>query len=110
MKEKLLNILKNPANKLIAIDLDGTLCEGEFWGGEEPKPIVDRILWVRDLYHKGAHIVIYTARDPMYFLETNAWLLKHNVPFHGIAMQKKIGADCYIDDRAINIDDVWVKD
>ena len=30
MKEKLKVILNNPANKLIAIDLDGTLCKGEF--------------------------------------------------------------------------------
>ncbi len=30
MKNKLQEILNHPANKLIAVDLDGTLCEGEF--------------------------------------------------------------------------------
>ncbi len=37
MKQKLLDILKSPANKLIAVDLDWTLCEWKFWE-EEPKP------------------------------------------------------------------------
>lgn len=35
MKQKLLEILKNPAHKLLAIDMDGTICKGEFWGGSE---------------------------------------------------------------------------
>ncbi len=33
MKQKLQEILKNPAGKLLAIDMDGTICKGEFWGG-----------------------------------------------------------------------------
>lgn len=106
MKEKLLDILKNPANKLIAVDIDNTLCKGEFWGDGEPEPIEQMIDYVRDMYIKGAHIVIYTARDPRYFVKTNAWLVKHSVPFHGITMQKKIGADVYIDDKALNIEDI----
>jgi 3-deoxy-D-manno-octulosonate 8-phosphate phosphatase KdsC-like HAD superfamily phosphatase len=43
MKNKLKEILKNPKGKLIAVDLDGTLSEGEWWGLEnepEPKPIM----------------------------------------------------------------------
>jgi len=106
MKDKLKEILTNPANKLIAVDLDGTLCKGEFWGECEPEPIKEMIDYVNNLYKKGAHIIIYTARNPEYFQATNLWLLKHNVYFHGIAMQKKIGADCYIDDKALNIEDI----
>lgn len=108
MKEKLLNILKNPANKLIAVDLDNTLCEGEFWGNTEPKPIQEMVDKVWEWYKKGAHIVIYTARHPRYFSQTNAWLLKYDVPFHGINMQRKVGADIYIDDKALNVEDVPV--
>ena len=102
--KSLLEILKNPANKLIAVDLDGTLCEGEFWGEEDPKPMIQRIDYVNNLYRKGAHIIIYTARDPSFFEATNLWLIKHKVRYHGIAMMKKIGADLYIDDKALNAD------
>lgn len=106
MKNKLLEIIKNPANKLIAVDLDNTLCHGEFWGDSEPEPIQNMIDKVWEWYKKGGHIIIYTARDPKYFQQTNAWLIKHSVPFHGITMQKKIGADVYIDDKALNIEDI----
>ena len=106
MENKLQEILKNPSQKLIAVDLDGTLCEGEFWGDTEPKPIEKMVEFVWGLYKKGAHIIIYTARQPKWFVETNAWLTKYNIPFHGIAMQRKIGADCYIDDKALNVEDI----
>lgn len=106
MKQGLLDILKNPANRVIAIDLDGTLCEGEFWGEGEPAPILPMIEKVWEWYKKGAHVIIYTARHPRYFSLTNAWLIKHDVPFHGICMQKKPGADIYIDDKALHISDI----
>lgn len=105
-KEKLNNILQNPAGKLIAVDMDGTICTGEFWGEGEPEPIQWMIDFVWELYKKGAHIIIYTARQTKYFHATNAWLTKYDVPHHGIAMQRKIGADLYIDDKALNIDDL----
>lgn len=31
MKDKLIEIIKNPANKLICVDIDGTLCTWKFW-------------------------------------------------------------------------------
>lgn len=105
-KESLKKILKNPANKLIAIDLDGTLCEGQFWGEGEPKPIEEMIAYVKQLYIKGAHIIIYTARQTGYYTQTHAWLIKHSVPFHGITMQMKPGADIYIDDKALHPEDL----
>ncbi len=64
-------ILKEPANKLIAVDLDGTLCHGEFWGDNSyPKPYKERIEYFNGLYKRGAHIIIYTARQPQWFPET----------------------------------------
>ncbi len=107
MKSKLLEILANPAHKLIAVDLDGTLCEGEFWGEDEPVPLLERIDYINSLYKKGAHIIIYTARDPRYFVATNAWLIKHSVMHHGISMMRKPGASLYIDDKALHISDVF---
>jgi len=106
MKDKLLQILKDPNDKVIAIDMDGVLCEGEFWGEGEPIPKQDIIDKVWGWYKKGAHIIIYTARQPIYYPETHAWLIKHKVPFHGICMLMKPGADIYIDDKALNLEDI----
>ena len=46
-------ILKNPDDQLIAVDLDGVLCEGEFWGEGEPKPKKEMIDLVAELYLRG---------------------------------------------------------
>ena len=105
-KKKLLEILANPNDKLLAIDMDGTICKGEFWGDSDPLPkqeFIDK-MWV--WYKAGAHIIIYTARQPIYYPDTHAWLIKYKVPFHGITMMMKPGADVYIDDKSLNIDDV----
>ena len=99
-------ILEDPNDKLIAVDLDGVLCKGEFWGEGEPEPILAMIEKVWEWYKKGAHIIIYTARQPKYYSVTLAWLIKNEVPFHGIAMFVKVGSDCYIDDKAINSKDL----
>ena len=106
-KEKLLEILKNPNDKLICVDVDGTLSTGECWSKtDEPKPIQKMIDFSNNLYKNGGHIIIYTARFPDMYQMTLAWLIKHGVLFHGICMRVKPGADAYIDDKAINIDDV----
>jgi len=102
------DILKNPKDKLICVDLDGTLSEGECWSEtDEPKPIQPMIDYINSLYKQGAHIVIYTARFPSMYQMTLAWLVKYGVLFHGINMRIKPGASCYIDDKAIHIDDIY---
>lgn len=105
-KDELKKIIDDPRDKLICVDLDHTLCEGEFWGGDDPKPIQDMIDTVAAWYTAGAHIIIYTARVPEYYQITHAWLIKHGVPYHGIAMRTKPGADVYVDDKALHIDDI----
>ncbi len=106
MTEKLKAVLKEPNDKLIAIDMDGTICTGVWWGKDspEPEPILEMVEFIWKLYRAGAHIIIYTARQPKYYSQTHAWLIKHEVPFHGITMCMKPGADVYIDDLAINIE------
>jgi uncharacterized HAD superfamily protein len=99
-------ILNQPNNKLIAVDIDGTLCEGEFWGEGEPTPCQRVIDIITDLYQRGGHIIIYSARRPKYYQLTLAWLIKHDVPFHGVCLGVKCGADLYIDDHAINVEDM----
>ena len=108
IKQKLLEILKKPNDQLIAVDLDGVLCKGELWGNKENEPIPQTkiIDFFNNLYRKGAHIIIYTARDPKLYALTQTWLDKYGVMYHGITMMKKIGADLYIDDKALNIEDI----
>jgi hypothetical protein len=97
-------------DKLICVDLDWTLCEWEFWWLKEPIPKEKRIKFLNDnVYHKWWHIIIYTARSPVYYQLTLAWLIKYWVKHHWIAMQFKPWADLYIDDKAIN-DKIFFKD
>ena len=105
MKKDLKTILSNPRGKLIAIDLDETLSTGKFWE-DEPQPIQENIDKVWVLYKKGAHIIIYTARQPLYYALTLAWLIRNKVPFHGIAMSYKPSADVYIDNKSLNVTDL----
>lgn len=107
MKQKLLDILKNPANKLIAVDLDWTLCEWEFRKDEDKViPIPERIDFINELYKKGWHIIICTARFPKWYEQTQKWLQNNWVLYHWIVMREKIWADLYIDDKSLNIADL----
>ena len=90
--------------KLLCVDLDWTLCKWEFWWWKEPEPILSRIDYINNIYINWAHIIIYTARNPKYFIDTFSRLIKYGVMFHWIAMQMKPWADLYIDDKAIHAD------
>lgn len=90
----------NGKPKLINVDVDGTLTNGEMFWVSEPTPHLENIGLVRELYASGNHIIIWTARAWKYAPETVAWLIKHDIPFHGLYMQKG-GSDLYIDDKAL---------
>ena len=86
--------------QLIAVDLDGTLNNGEPFWKVEPTPNPEVIERVREFYRQGNIICIWTARQWSLAPQTVAWLIKYQVPFHGIMMGKG-GADLYVDDKAI---------
>jgi len=87
-------------HSLIAVDLDGTLCQGEFWGEGEPKPNKKVIEKVKKMYFAGHHIFIHTARKEVYRPVTEAWLKKHQVWYHGLIMER-MPADLYVDDKSV---------
>ncbi|MEI9966190.1 MAG: hypothetical protein WDN67_00720 [Candidatus Moraniibacteriota bacterium] len=63
-KSYLKKILKNPNDQLVAVDMDGTLCLGEYWGrpeDSEPIPNESIVKMITDLYQNGAHIVLYNG-------------------------------------------------
>gem|GEM_PF-1378742 len=103
IRSKFTIILK--PNSLIAVDMDGVLCEGEFWNDSDPKPIKKNIEIVEKLYRAGHHIIIYSARHRKYYQTTEAWLIKNGVYYHALSLEK-LGCDLYIDDKAVNVKDI----
>lgn len=91
--------------KLFAVDLDGTLTQEPCWTNEQcirAKAREDVIWLINDLYRKGHIIIIWTARREVLRASTEYWLKKNKVFYHAIDMGHKIGANAYIDDKAIN--------
>ena len=93
--------------KVILVDLDGILCDGEMWTSDDclnAKPIKKNIEKVNKLYMNN-FVVIYTARRDHLILSTIKWLRKNNVRFHCIS-NNKTPADLYIDDKCVKIEDI----
>lgn len=94
-------------NKVIAFDLDQTLCE-EMRTFERAlaKPIQENINICNDLYENNT-IVIFTARSWQEYKLTEKWLQDHNVKYHHIVCGK-YPFDLLIDDKAISVRDIRV--
>ena len=89
--------------KLILVDLDGTLCDGVCWTPDQcqdAKPIQVVIDKVNDLYEEN-FIVIYTARRDDLIPASLEWLRRNGVHFHAFS-NNKVPADVYIDDRSVH--------
>jgi hypothetical protein len=92
-------------SKLFAVDMDCTLTKNPCWTIEQcinAEPREDVVFLVNDLYRGGNIVIIWTARREVLRPATEYWLKKHGVFYHAIDMGHKIGANAYIDDRAIN--------
>jgi uncharacterized HAD superfamily protein len=99
---------ENKNKKVYNIDIDGTLTNGEkYW---EQEPTVNKAMkeYVIDLYAKGNVLIMWTARQWSSASITVAWLIKNEIPFHGIHMNRG-GADFYIDDKAINATELLMR-
>lgn len=94
---------ENGNRKVINVDVDGVLTNGEKFWNVEPSPNETNILLIRELYKNGNIIIIHTARQWECATNMVAWLIKYCVPFHGVYMAKG-GADMYIDDKQVTID------
>lgn len=89
--------------RVFAVDCDGFLCEEECWTEAEvltASPRLEVIEKVNKLY-RTEFVVIYTARQDHLIPATLEWLRRNNVRFHAIS-NFKMGADVYLDDRAIS--------
>jgi len=70
---------KNRHNTVLAVDIDDTIATGRFWVEGEAQPIQENLDY--------------------------AWLIEHGAFFHALEMGK-LAAEVYIDDKALNIDDI----
>jgi len=96
---------ENSKRKVINVDLDGTLTNGEpFWKTE---PTINEEIkeYVFNKYKEGNIIIIHTARQWFMASETVGWLIKNKIPFHGIMMGKG-GSDMYVDDKSYRPEEV----
>ena len=98
----------------IAVDFDGTLCENNFPGIGSPN--MEVIKWVLDQQkNHGAKLLLWTVRNKEngrdYLQEAIDWSAHFGIHFDGInenpfwdLNSRKMYADIYLDDRAMNID------
>ena len=105
----------------IAVDFDGTLCVDKFPDTGEPKPLV--IGYIKRHAARGTKIILYTCREngnrPL-LDEAVAFCVAHDIPLYavnenpdnqypelyGTGTGRKVYADLYIDDKAINAEEI----
>ena len=95
--------------KIISCDLDGTLCTQEE-DYSDAKPLTERIKKLNKLF-KRYKIIIDTARGSETGKDweeiTKKQLDKWKVKYHILRVGKKLAADYFIDDKAINDKDFF---
>jgi len=111
-----------PNSKIIAFDLDDTLCiRDNSVGGIEKylgcRPVQENIDIANECFDAGHRVVIYTARgmsvfsgnrDDIYsnlYELTRSQLDKWGIKYHQLVMGK-IHFDILVDDKVVNISDV----
>lgn len=95
-------------SKVIAIDLDGTICtEERTFEKSLAVPLPGAVSKIQDLHDQGHTIIIWTARGWEQFRMTENWLRQHQIQFDALLMGKPI-VDIWIDDRAIPFES-WEK-
>jgi hypothetical protein len=99
--------MNNKKRLIYCFDIDGTLCtitDGEY---AQAEPLVDRIVYVNQLYDSGHEIKLFTARGSTTGIDwrdlTEAQMAQWGVRYHELILGKP-EADIFIDDKAFNAD------
>jgi len=93
-------------SKIYVFDLDGTICEErKTFEKSLAAPKQDVIDLVNKLFDDGNTIIIYTARSWSEFKITEHWLKEKDVKYNVLMCGKPI-YDVWIDDRAMNVEDI----
>lgn len=108
------------ADKIIAVDFDGTLCENAWPDIGEPIQLV--IDYVLDEQKRGAKLILWTNRHNSKLEEAVAWCEDHHLVFDAVngnlpeiieafgGDTRKVFANEYIDDRGITPNDITLGD
>src|ERR1039458_3529378 len=86
--------------KLIAIDVDGCICEGEYHE-EACTPIPEAREACSELSRRGWSLCYHTSRSWHNYNDFSEWLESEGFP-GGTVVMGKPGAMWYVDDRALN--------
>jgi hypothetical protein len=102
---------------IFAVDFDGTLCSYNWPDiGEPNKKLIQDLICRRAI---GDKVVLWTCRANEKLDEAVAWCKKHGLEFDAIndnlpnikksfgVDSRKIFANYYIDDRALNPEEIW---
>jgi hypothetical protein len=97
------------------IDIDGTITDDV--PNEDPErmvsclPFVDAVETINKWYNEGHMITFFTSRTEEHRKITEEWLIKHNINYHYLLMNKPRGGNYHwIDNhivRATRYDGVW---
>ncbi len=105
---------------VIAVDFDGTLCEHRFPDIGGITPVHRRVIeYIQFAKQRGDTIILWTCREDLldrkYLSEAVEWCERHEIPIDFINeypmpglpgfAARKVCADMYIDDKAVNIHD-----
>lgn len=100
----------------IAVDFDGTLNNHAYPNiGTKELKHEKLIAWLTKQHDKGAKIVLWTCREGTTLLDAVQWCKDNNVPIDYVnenpefaisqnCFQRKVIADIYIDDKAVNVE------
>jgi hydroxymethylpyrimidine pyrophosphatase-like HAD family hydrolase len=95
-----------------AVDFDGTLCELDYPNIGAPRKLVIEAL--KDFQRRGVKMILNTCREGELLAEALVWCEQHGLVFDAINDNlpelieqyggncRKISADVYLDDKAIN--------
>lgn len=91
-------------------DIDGTICSMEVdHDYRNASPFMDVIDEINRLYDMGDEIILSTARGNSSGIDWKSFTTKQmqewGVRYHKLFVGEKPGADIYVDDKAININD-----
>lgn len=95
------------AERVLAVDIDGTLTEGGKWQGEEHfyklRPLAQTMMQV--FRHSGYFIILHTVRQRKDLV--SKWAIENGIPFD--AIETKPYATVYLDDRAVRYENGWAQ-
>ena len=105
-----------PVGNIYAVDFDGTLCESRYPDIGDPIPEV--IDYCKQRKAAGDKLVLWTCRAGKHLDAAVEWCKQQGIEFDAVNANiqerideyggdsRKVSADCYIDDRAVSVDDI----